>query len=168
MGHDGVEPIDPRPWLAGGPAFGGEKSGGNPRFGQWLALAHDRLMNVDAGRADVGEGRDELKIVAEPGGLQIFDRGLGNGINPGPGGKRGGLVDPRGAQHVGAGALHIFEVIGVIDDPGGVGILEIDGQGEVVLRPDEAAAIGLVEGTCYHLSNLTNRPSVVRFFTILI
>ena len=117
-------------------------------------------MNVDAGRADVGEGRDELKIVAEPGGLQIFDRGLGNGVNPGAGGERSGLVDPRSAQHVGAGALHIFEVIGVIDDPGGVGILEIDGQGEVVLRPDEAAAIGLVEGMRRHDAGFS-RPRLI-------
>jgi hypothetical protein len=53
---------------------------------------------------------------------------------------------PDGAQHVRAGALHEFQIIGIIDDPGGVGVLEIDGQREAVLAADEAAAIGLVEG----------------------
>ena len=36
-------------------------------------------------------------------------------------------------------------VFGIIDDTGGVGVLEIDGQREVMLRADEAAAIGFVE-----------------------
>ena len=91
------------------------------------------------------DGRDDDEVVAEPGGPQVADVGLGHGIDAVPASMRGALVDPGGAQHVGAGALHEFEIIGIIDDAGGVGVLEIDGQRETMLAADEAAAIGLVE-----------------------
>ena len=45
---------------------------------------------------------------------------------------RGALVDPDRAQHVRARALHIFEIIGIIDDARDVRVLEIDAEREMV------------------------------------
>ena len=48
----------------------------------------------------------------------------------------------------------------VVDDAGGVGIFEIDGQREAMLRADEAAAIGLVEGMRRHDEGFS-RPRLI-------
>ena len=77
---------------------------------------------------------------SRPAGLADVD--LGHDIGAAAGSKLGSLVDSDRAEHVGPGALHELQIIGVIDDPVGVGVLEIDREREVVLGPDEAAAIG--------------------------
>src|SRR5688500_187292 len=64
------------------------------------------------------------------------------------------LIDPGSADHVRSSALHEPQIIGVIDDAGGVGVLEIDGQREMMLGADEAAAIRSVDvgAHCFGLS----------------
>ena len=70
---------------------------------------------------------------------------LGDGIGAAVAVERRALVDADGADHVGPRPLHELQIVGVVDDAGRVGVLEIDGQGEMVLGADEAAAIGCVE-----------------------
>jgi hypothetical protein len=140
----------PVPRLALWPSVEGKESGGDPRIGDCFGSAHDLLMN-DGGRgADGFDPAYHDQIVAEAGRAAVADRDLGDRVNPFSGVERGALIDPDGAQHVRAGALHIFEIIGVIDDPGSVGILEIDGQREAMFRPDEAAAIRQVKVVGHH------------------
>ena len=47
-------------------------------------------------------------------------------------GLQAGLVDAKGAHHLGAGALDELEVVGVIDDPREIGILVINAQAKAV------------------------------------
>ena len=143
--------------LAARPAIGREKSGGNPRLGECFSPAHDPLMNERRGGADGVDMADDDEIVAEPRRAEVADRDVGDGIDPLAGIERGALVDPDGAQHVRPSALHILQIIGVIDDSGGVGVLEIDAQRKAVLSADEAAAIGCVEGRCPIATALTSR-----------
>src|SRR3546814_7983379 len=56
---------------------------------------------------------------------------------------RRAVIDPGEAEHVRAGAFHVAQVIGVIDHPRQIGVLEIDAQRKAVLAPDEAAFRGI-------------------------
>src|SRR3546814_17462236 len=50
---------------------------------------------------------------------------------------RRALIDPGEAEHVRAGAFHVAQVIGVIDHPRQIGVLEIDAQRKAVLAPED-------------------------------
>ena len=101
-------------------------------------------MSTEAARTCLDRADDD-EVVAEPGGLAIADVRLGDVIGASVRSMGRGLVDADGADHVRPRPLHELQIIGVIDDAGGVGVLEIDGQREMVLGADEAAAIGCVE-----------------------
>ena len=127
------------------PAFTVEEGGRDAGVGQQFGPAHDSLMNVDRGCADLFDGADDLQIVAEPAGPAIADVDLDHRIGAAVAAELGRLVDPDRADHVRPGPLHELQIIGVIDDAVGVGVLEIDAEREAVLVADKAAAIGRVE-----------------------
>ena len=86
----------------------------------------------------VGAGFEHDDIV-EPGGEQIADGEVGNGIGPLPRFVRGALIDPQQAQQIGPGAFEPAQVIGVIDHPRQVRIVKIGAHRKAVDRPIEAA-----------------------------
>src|SRR4051812_38744842 len=102
-------------------------------------------MNIDGGCADLIDRADDLKVVAEAAGPLVLNVDLDDGIGAAGRAKLRRLVDADGADHVRPRPLHELQIIGVIDDAVGVGVLEIDRQREPMLLADEAAAIGRVE-----------------------
>ena len=96
------------------------------------------------------------QIVVELRRGAIFDHQLGDDIDALAALDRGALVDAGGAQHVRARPLHIFQIVGVIDDARYVRVLEIDAEREMVDAPDEGALIRPVE-VCAHEGHLTER-----------
>src|SRR5678815_5018866 len=102
-------------------------------------------MNRHGRGADRVDGADHNEVLAQIGRRSIFYRDVSDRIGTAARIQLRLLVDPGGADHVGAGALHELQIICVIDDARRVRVLEIDGQGESMLGADEAAAVGLVE-----------------------
>src|SRR3979409_2694526 len=102
-------------------------------------------MNVDRGCADLFDAADDLQVLAEPAGTPVLDVDLDYRIGAPRSGELGRLVDADRADHVGPRALHELQIIGIINDTEGVGVLEIDAEPEPVLVTYEAAAIGCVE-----------------------
>src|SRR5207342_3486356 len=119
-----------------------EEGGGDASIRQCFRPPHDSLMNGDAGRPDLLDGRYNEQVVAKLRRPKIADVDLGYGIDPFAGLLRRLLVDTDRPEHVGPGSLHELQIIGIIDDTGRVGVLEIDRQREAVLLADEPAAIG--------------------------
>jgi len=97
------------------------------------------------------------RTLTEPRRLPVTDRDVGNRIDATAPLHLRPLVDARGSKHVGAGTLHEFEIIGIIYDPGGVGVLIIDRQREAMLAAGEAAAIRTIEGPLSHPAALASR-----------
>ena len=98
-------------------------------------------MNRARCRAHSVEAADDQQRIVEPRRAPVADGEVGDGIGALARLVRGALVDPGGAHHVRPRALQVAQVIGVIDDPGEVGILEIDAQPEAVDPVHEAAGI---------------------------
>jgi hypothetical protein len=154
-GHDHVEPLDPVLGLALRPAVSVQEGGSHPRVGQYFLAAHDPLMNVDGGGPNRFDRAEDEQIVAEPGRFTIFDCHFSDVIGASIGSKGLTLVHSYGSNHVGPRPLHELEIVGVVNDPGGVRVLEIDRQGEPVFGPDEATAIRNVEISTCHRGSLT-------------
>ena len=127
------------------PLVRGQECGGHGRVGQYLVAAHDSLMNRDGDGANGFDRADDDEVVTEIGGLSIFDRDFGDCISASGCVQLGPLVDLGAPDHVGPGALHELQIIRVIDDAGGVGVFEIDGERKAMLAADKAAAVRLVE-----------------------
>ena len=102
-------------------------------------------MNVDGGCPNGFDRADDDQIVAEASGATIFDVHFGDVIGASIRAQRRALVDADRADHVRPRPLHELQIIGVIDDPVGIRVLEIDAQREMMLAADKAAAIGDVE-----------------------
>ena len=120
-------------------------------------------MNIHRRCADLFDGADDLKIIAEPGRAAVVDVNMRRQNRRCRRRAASRLFDPDCADHVGTGTLHELQIIGVIDDASGVGVLEIDAECETMLLADEAAAVGSVEfggGHRYRSSDrrLTRKP----------
>ncbi len=145
MFRDSLELLDPIPRLALRPTLTIQEGRRHARIGELFFPPHDSLLNRHGRGADRLNGADHDEVVAEPPGLPVADVHLDDRIGAAAAAELGELVDAHSPDHVGARPLHIFEIVGIIDDAVGVGVLEIDGEREMVLVAGEAAAIGLVE-----------------------
>src|SRR3546814_9976521 len=96
-------------------------------------------MNATGSRAIRDEPRGDHQRIIEPRGRAVADRAFADRIGAAAFFPRRALIDPGEAEHVRAGAFHVALVIGVIDHPRQIGVLEIDAQRKAVLAPDEAA-----------------------------
>ena len=88
--------------------------------------AHDSLMNVDRGSTHRLDRTDDDQVVAQARGPEVADRDLGHEISAAVAAQHRRLIDADGSDHVRARPLHELQIIGVIDDASGVGVLEID------------------------------------------
>src|SRR5579872_194876 len=106
-------------------------------IGQHFGAATDRLAQRQGGAGDpVDAGLDAERIV-EPRRAAVFDiaaphRKHDAGLRPHP-----AVVVTEAAQHLGAAALGEFQIVGVVDDPGRVGVLVIDPQRHPVRRESD-------------------------------
>ncbi len=113
---------------------------------QQFAAAHDGVVQFIGGSAHLGDGGDDNQPVidarrAVPGDRHCMDR-----PETVTGGHGGAVADPGVAEHFGAGALHVAQIIGVIDNAGVVGILVIDTHREVMAARRDAAFGGEIGG----------------------
>src|SRR5205823_2336769 len=108
--RDCVEFLDPVAGLPPRPAFAVEEGRRDASVGQQFGSAHDSLMNVDRGCADLFDDTDNLQIAAETGRAAIFDVDLDDRIGASGRSKLRRLVDSDGADEVRARPLHEFQI----------------------------------------------------------
>src|SRR3546814_7345501 len=95
-------------------------------------------MNATGSRAIRDEPRGDHQRSIEPRGRAVADRAFADRIGAAAFFPRRALIDPGEAEQVRAGAFHVAQVIGVIDHPRQIGVLEIDAQRQTGPAPDEA------------------------------
>src|SRR6185437_4411597 len=107
---------------------------------QRIAAPHI-LIEIERGAAERLEPRHDDQIVIEPRRQKIVG-GAAPHHKDEPGlGAQPLLLDAEAAQHLGARPLGEFEVVGIIDEAGGVGVLVIDTHGkEIGAVGDDAVA----------------------------
>ena len=101
--------------------------------------AKDALRDNDACAAHRLDRADDEQVVVELRRTTIFYGEVGDRPCAFAALHRRPLVDPGEAQHVGPGAFHVAQIIGVIDDPRQVGVFEIDPRPIMMRGPDEGA-----------------------------
>ena len=111
-------------------------------------------MNMHRRRANAYQPRHKHQRVVEFRRATKFDRHVGHRIGTLPGFHHSALVDPDQSHHVGPGALHVAQVIGVIDHAHLIGLLEKDAHRESVLASVEASFDRLVDTDCRHNTTL--------------
>lgn len=102
-------------------------------------------------------GGDEQQVVAEARWLLVADIDFDDGIGAASLSKLGRLVDADGPNKVGPRPFHEPQIICIINDAVGIRVFKIDGKREMVLRSDEAAAVGRVEVGTLHPGRCSER-----------
>src|SRR6185437_270790 len=107
---------------------------------QRIAALHI-LIEIERGAAQRLEPRHDDQIVVEPRRQKVVGGAAPHDEDEAGLGAQPLLLDAQAAQHLGARAFGEFEVVGVIDEAGGVGVLVIDARGkEIGAVGDDAVA----------------------------
>src|SRR6185437_16850429 len=97
-----------------------------------LAVAPDFLEQAQQRAADRKDRGVDGERVVEPGGDAVVDRAAPHDKGDAAFLPRFGMAVAEAPQHFGAPALGEAEVVGVIDDAGGVGVFVVDADGMLV------------------------------------
>ena len=99
----------------------------------WLAeidRAPDVLAEEDLRAADLFDFKTDEQHVVEAGGFQVFQTDAAHDEGNGRLTQQFALLVTVATQPFGTAALQVFQVIGVVDHTTGIGVLEVDADGE--------------------------------------
>lgn len=132
------------PWarLGTGLAAGIDKADSYISLSQKVRPAQRNLTNPPGGSANCNDSAFHDDRIAKACRFDVSDRKLGYGKGPFPTCNRGLLIDAKGTDHFCPRALKPAQVIGVINNPACVRVIEIDPHRKTVPGAIELASRG--------------------------